>query len=212
MGGPSLKKGAAVWPAGQLQSHNAILFDRAQPAWNLVARPAKGDKGLLVAFQRPSTKGKFRFVAFAGFAGSAGMTNEMEIEMVCLVGNQYQGKQKETLKIKAGSSPAPLKLFTAKIDTSKVGTPGPHPLAIYFLIKGGDKDPKFAPALFGVRLLPEKAMNKSNWVWLDRAFPNQQPVILAGLQNNSFGRAWPCQPTRLQVAQFLGTQNAGVLR
>jgi len=211
LGGQVLKPGAAVWPAGQLQSHNAILFDRGQPTWNLVARPAKGDDELGVAFVVPKTKGRYRFFAFIGFAGKAGRSNEMDIQMECFVGGSNQGKHNTSLKVKAGSPPPPLKFFTAKIDTAKV-SPGNQSIAILFTFKGGDKDPKFAPAIFGARMIPERAMNKINWAGRNWSIPASHPVLLADLRQNPFTQIRPVMPASLPLSQFPRTNDEGAIR
>jgi hypothetical protein len=213
LGGPVLKPGAAVWPAGQLHSHNAILFDRAQPAWNLVARPNKGDDEIMVGFQLLNAHGRFRFVAYAGFAGSVGQSNEMEVTMSCTVGQQQQGTQKEKILVSAGSPPPPLKFFTAQIDTTKVPGAAPHPIWISFVIKGGTKDAEFAPALFGVRMLPEESMTKANWACLDRTFTDPHPLVLAAIQDRSrLTTAWSPRPVEWQPTPSLRTLNGGTLR
>jgi hypothetical protein len=159
-GGDPGGAGRAVWPVGKVQGHNAVLYDKAKPAWNVAVRPGKKGESLAVGFVAQGLPGgQYRLIAHTGFLGSAGAATSARMEMtpvVQAIGTSWLGKTRTVQLVdQAGGSAAPLPLFEECIDTAKLaGISGPFTIRAVFKCTGSEIDPKRPPGLFGLRLLP----------------------------------------------------------
>ncbi len=156
VGSPPPASGRAVWVAGQLESHNAILFDKSTPALNIVARPEAGDTELSIFLRKPNFSGKHRVSARIGFLGLNPGGNSVEVELRCVL-TSADGKlmhvyavETETLSDSAGGLPTPMKLVEQVIDASQAGFAAGGELMIWFKLKTNGVNPDNPPALVGV--------------------------------------------------------------
>jgi hypothetical protein len=152
----------AVWTAGQVESHNAILFDVPSPAWNVGVRPEPGDR-IRVTFVLPSLPDRRRVVAHVGFLGGADAANDVEVQMSCRLepagggppAVDYGPVSTGALVNPAGGPPAPMALLEQVVDRADLAVGGNADLTITFTFDGGAVDAAHSPALFGVRMIPE---------------------------------------------------------
>ena len=151
--------GRAVWTAGEVESHNAILFDHPEPAWNVAVRPEVGDT-VRIKFSIPSFNGRARLIAYLGFLHGGG--NSVEVDMRCswraAVGPPVHlyPVQTRSLLSPLGGPPEPMVLFEQVLD--RVDGPPPADWAevnVFFIFRDGTVDPAHPPTLFGVRVVPE---------------------------------------------------------
>ena len=70
----------AVWAAGEVESHNGILFDNALPGWNIGVRPEPGDR-IQIKLNQDFFTGRHKVIACVGFLGGGG--NTVDVTMKC---------------------------------------------------------------------------------------------------------------------------------
>lgn len=159
-GGEPAGLGRAVWAAGEVESHNGILFDNASPAWNIGVRPEPSDR-IGIRLNKEFFNGKHRVIACVGFLGGGG--NAVDVRMNCSLERMNAPVpppftypvQTANLVDPVGGPPAPMKILQQVVDRADAAWPGNSQLLISFTFEGGAVDPLHPPALFGLRVVPE---------------------------------------------------------
>jgi len=159
-GGEPAGLGRAVWAAGEVESHNGILFDNASPAWNIGVRPEPTDQ-IGIWLNKGFFTGKHRVIACVGFLGGGG--NAVDVRMRCSLERMNAPVpppfsypvQTANLVDPVGGPPAPMKVLTQVVNRADAAWPGDSRLLISFTFEGGAVDPLHPPALFGLRIVPE---------------------------------------------------------
>lgn len=148
--------GRAVWPAGPVTSHRAILFDRASPGWNIAARPLPGDIFTVYYFDTPILVGHQRLLANVGFLGGPGAANAVTVQMTSrvLFPNHAVWSPPEPPITVALASPPWADVPMPVLEKYDSFTDLPHRLRFQFRISGGAFDPAHPPSLIGLRLQP----------------------------------------------------------
>ncbi len=154
---------AAVWAVGQVETHNAILFDDARPAWNFAARVGGGQEAS-IHFESAAVRGPLRLLAYGGFAGQPEVPSEVEVQVCVIAGSPHDPDANSGVRLVARSetfriscSPgttSPLTRIDQIIDPRSAPGRGPWPLRIAMVARGRSIDPRHPPVLLGVRLLP----------------------------------------------------------
>ncbi len=158
-GGEPAGLGRAVWAAGELESHNALLFDSSTPGWNIGAR-TEVDDTLHFHLQTLSISGRHRVLAHVGFIHGAGGGNDAQVEMRCglvPIGPgvmHHYGPATAHVVNPVGGPPSPMPLVEQVIDTADTGAFSAH-LYVSFTVRGGAVDAAHPPALVGVRMIPQ---------------------------------------------------------
>lgn len=158
-GGEPAGLGRAVWAAGELATHNALLFDNSTPGWNVGAR-TEVDDTLHFHLQTSPISGRRRVLAHVGFIHGPGGGNDTQVEMRCgLVpigpgAVHTYGPATVHVVNPVGGPPTPMPLVEQVIDTADTGAFSAH-LYVSFTVRGGAVDAAHPPALVGVRMIPE---------------------------------------------------------
>jgi hypothetical protein len=159
-GGQPAGLGRAVWAAGEVESHNGILFDNASPGWNIGVRPEPGEK-IRITLKKQWFTGKHRLIACVGFLGSSGgnlvtVVMRSGLREMNGAGDHLYPDQSATLTDPVGGPPPPMKFLEQVVDEpTDANWAGDTRLWINFHFEGGAVDPAHPPALFGVRVIPE---------------------------------------------------------
>ena len=162
--GPPPASGRVLWPVGQVDSHNAILFAQPSLALNIGVRPEPGDKIEIMAQVAPFT-GKHKVIAHVGFLGTGGNTvdvtmqctlEEMNVAPPPLKHDYFPPANTVNLLDPVGGPPPPMAILEQVVDQPTHGNwaTGAR-LLIKFTFEGGAVDPLHPPALFGLRVVPE---------------------------------------------------------
>ena len=164
-GGEPGGAGRAVWAAGEVESHNAILFDNATPAWNIGVRPEPGDDTIRLHLVQEAFTGRHRVVAHVGFLNGPGASNHVQVEMHCSLepvtddplapAPIHYDVTLPPLDLPVGEDAAPMQRLEQVVDQADLGWGGNCLLSIQLVVRGGAVDPVHPPALVGVRLVPE---------------------------------------------------------
>jgi len=159
-GGEPAGLGRAVWAAGEVESHNGILFGNASPAWNIGVRPEPSDQ-IGIRLNKEFFTGKHRVIACVGFLGGGG--NAVDVRMRCSLMRMntplppsfaYPVKI-ANLVDPVGGPPAPMKILEQVVDRADAAWAGDCQLYIKLTFENGAVDPAHPPALFGLRVIPE---------------------------------------------------------
>jgi hypothetical protein len=159
-GGEPPGLGRAVWAAGELATHNALLFDNSTPGWNIGVRTEVNDT-IHTELHTSPLSGRYRVLAHVGFLHGAGGGNDVQVETRCLLDPVAPGLPHPYAPVSAhlvnpvAGPPSPMALIEQVIDTADTGVPGNAQLFVFFTVSGGAVDPTHPPALVGVRLIPE---------------------------------------------------------
>lgn len=160
-GGEPAGSDRAVWTIGGVESHNAILFDTASPAWNIGVRPEAGDR-MTITLVRPALAGRHRVVAHVGFLHGPEAANEVEVRMTCRLEpdgggpptHDYPAVASGTLVNPAAGPVVPMRLIEQEVNAGDATWAGNANLVVTFTFEGGAVDAGHPPALFGARLVP----------------------------------------------------------
>lgn len=147
--------GRAVWPAWQVEGHNAILFDLSTPGWNIGVRP-QADDHIRLQLRAPGFAGKRRLVAHLGFLNGPGAINTTNVLMQCTLRNPVTDAQLHAYPavVGHGDTAQPMQVLEQVFDAAHAGGAAFY-VRVRLTFTGGAIDPLHPPALFGVRLVPE---------------------------------------------------------
>ncbi len=161
----------AVWTFGEQESHNGLLFDDGQPAWNVGVRFPQNTK-LELSFRESGfglSPTKYRLAAQAGFLGipdpASNIKVKLSIRFSWIDPNLGGGIQLAAIDIPAvqlvnpaGDPPKPLTLITQEFNTADFA--GANECRTWVRVEfSGTVDPAHPPALFGVHIAPTPQMN-----------------------------------------------------
>jgi hypothetical protein len=159
MGGEPELPGAAVWPAGEVDAHNGIVFAGLSPLQHhVVARPMHVGDHLIIRFTGLLT-GRYRVIAFAGFEGGVELPASANISGVCRLFNLADPADQIGIPaaspIEANPALPPNHLAPIVMDIDTVPHFGPALVGyeLTYRINNLAIDPNHPPAVFGVRLI-----------------------------------------------------------
>ncbi len=159
-------RGAPDWALGQIESQNAILFDRADPAWNVVAQVG-ADQEVRIAFDSAPVRGPQRLLAYGGFAGHPEIESEADVRVYVLAGavgddgpecGPWRMVQRQSFRLSsARGAPSPMTRIDQRVDPRAGSGFGPWAPQIALVVQGRAIDPRHPPILLGVRLVPAES-------------------------------------------------------
>ncbi len=146
--------GRAVWTPDLAESHNAIEFAGARPAWNLTLRPETGEEELTARFLVPAATGDVRLIGCLGFLGKSRGVNQAEVEMTIRIipdgATAPEQPPPETFQMKdqaSGGGPEPLILIDRPLQLGAANAR----LELAFRLRKLT-DIRYPPTLFGLRM------------------------------------------------------------
>jgi hypothetical protein len=159
LGGEPELPGAAVWPAGEIDAHNGIVFAGLSPMqYHVVARPMHVGDHLTVRFTGILT-GRYRVIAFAGFQGGVEALASANVSGNCRLFNLADPADQmgvpAAAHIEANPALPPTHLEPLVMDIDTVPHFGPALVGYELTYEFNNLaiDPNHPPVLFGVRLI-----------------------------------------------------------
>ena len=163
-GGEPPGLGRAVWTAGEVESHSAILFDNPVPMLNIGMRPGELDEEILVYLHVPGFYGRHRLMVDLGFLGGSGGGNSVEVELECRIWRSDEGivhtypTLVSHLETPVDGPPEPMRFIHQVVDSADdpfgfLAFGEERELHMTVTLRGGTDDPAHPPALFGLRLV-----------------------------------------------------------
>jgi hypothetical protein len=160
LGGPPELPGRAVWPAGEIATHNGIVFAGLSPLQqHVVARAEQNGDHIELRFSGTLPPGTYRLIAFVGFLGgvespaAANVSSNLHLTSIFNPALQVGIPAAAHIDADPTLPPSHLEPLISDFNTADLG-PGPMAVDLRYHFNHLTVDPRHPPVLVGVRVIP----------------------------------------------------------